>query len=180
MLMLSALAVGIVLGYVYTATEVIQALMASFVFLGAVEVVVNLLRRWLLLGERRLALACSSHEGAAVHTQAVRDWLAGIGCGDDDLLCGRETPRDRDLRHALIRAGERPCQAHNQCSGKHTGFLTFHRHLGAEGAYVDPDGPVQMLGGHNCKQQRIVWSKARTKRASHIGIAYCQPRLSNA
>src|SRR5256885_4903252 len=56
MLMLSALAVGIVLGYVYTATEFIQALMASFVFLGAVEVVVNLLRRWLLLGERRLAL----------------------------------------------------------------------------------------------------------------------------
>ncbi|CAC9688984.1 Mechanosensitive ion channel inner membrane domain 1 [Delftia tsuruhatensis] len=56
MLMLSALAVGIVLGYVYTATEFIQALMASFVFLGAVEVLVSLLRRWLLLGERRLAL----------------------------------------------------------------------------------------------------------------------------
>jgi potassium efflux system protein len=56
MLMLSTLAVGIVLGYVYTATEFIQALMASFVFLGAVEVLVSLLRRWLLLGERRLAL----------------------------------------------------------------------------------------------------------------------------
>lgn len=56
MLLLSALAVGIVLGYVYTATEFIQAMMASFVFLGAVEVLVSLLRRWLLLGERRLAL----------------------------------------------------------------------------------------------------------------------------
>lgn len=56
MLMLPALAVAIVLGYVYTATEFFKALMASFVFLGAVEVVVSLLRRWLLLGERRLAL----------------------------------------------------------------------------------------------------------------------------
>lgn len=56
LLLLTALIVGIALGYVYTATEFIQSLLASFVFLGAVEVLVSLLRRWLLLGERRLAL----------------------------------------------------------------------------------------------------------------------------
>jgi len=95
------------------------------------------------LPPERLALACASHEGAVVHTEAVRAWLSDIGCGDGDLVCGNEAPRDRGLKHAMIRAGETPCQAHNQCSGKHTGFLTFHRHLGAGGVYVDPDGPVQ-------------------------------------
>ncbi|MGE8317211.1 MAG: mechanosensitive ion channel domain-containing protein [Comamonas sp.] len=55
-LLLAGVAAGIALGYVYTATEVIQALLGSFVFLAASEVVVSLLRRWLLLGERRLAL----------------------------------------------------------------------------------------------------------------------------
>lgn len=57
MLLLAVLAAGIALGYVYTATEVIQALLGSFVFLAAAEVLVSLLRRWLLLGERRLALS---------------------------------------------------------------------------------------------------------------------------
>jgi len=97
------------------------------------------------LPAERLALACASHQGAAVHTAAVRAWLADAGFGDDDLLCGREAPRDRDLRHALIREGEPPCQAHNQCSGKHAGFLQFQKHLRAEGPYVDPEGPVQRV-----------------------------------
>lgn len=56
MLLLGGVVAGIALGYVYTATEFIQALLRSFVFLAAAEVLVSLLRRWLLLGERRLAL----------------------------------------------------------------------------------------------------------------------------
>ncbi|WP_336694587.1 mechanosensitive ion channel domain-containing protein [Delftia acidovorans] len=95
MLMLSALAVGIVLGYVYTATEFIQALMASFVFLGAVEVVVNLLRRWLLLGERRLALNRLR--------EAAR--LAQSGAGVDT----GKAPTDEATQMALVTVG---AQAH--------------------------------------------------------------------
>ena len=79
MLMLSALAVGIVLGYVYTATEFIQALMASFVFLGAVEVVVNLLRRWLLLGERRLALNRLREAARLAQTPSERSIAGSTG-----------------------------------------------------------------------------------------------------
>ncbi|MFD2756127.1 mechanosensitive ion channel domain-containing protein [Comamonas terrae] len=56
LVLLAVVVAGIAMGYVYTATEVIQALLSSFVFLAASEVVVALLRRWLLLGERRLAL----------------------------------------------------------------------------------------------------------------------------
>ncbi|GGH64669.1 potassium transporter KefA [Comamonas phosphati] len=56
LVLLAVVVAGIAMGYVYTATEVIQALLSSFVLLAAAEVVVSLLKRWLLLGERRLAL----------------------------------------------------------------------------------------------------------------------------
>ena len=95
------------------------------------------------LSSERMALACASHEGASVHVNAVRGWLDEMGMSDDDLVCGRERPRDRYLHEALIREGSEPEQVHNQCSGKHAGFLQFHRHLRAKGVYVDPDGPVQ-------------------------------------
>lgn len=68
LLVLAGTLAGLVLGYVYTATEVIQALLSSFVFLAAAEVLVSLLRRWLLLGERRLAL--NRLRAAAVQTHA--------------------------------------------------------------------------------------------------------------
>ncbi|WP_099826768.1 asparaginase [Oceaniglobus indicus] len=96
------------------------------------------------LGARHLALACASHEGAPVHVREVAAWLERLGLGDGDLLCGTETSRDRDLREAMIRADETPCQVHNQCSGKHAGFLTLARHLRAGPDYVDPSHPVQI------------------------------------
>jgi L-asparaginase II len=94
-------------------------------------------------GPRQLALACASHQGAPLHVAEVSQWLADLGLGDSDLRCGPEPSRDRDLRNAMIRAGEAPCQIHNNCSGKHTGFLTLARHLGAGPEYVDLDHPVQ-------------------------------------
>lgn len=95
------------------------------------------------LGTERLALACASHQGAPLHVSAVTAWLADLGLGDEDLLCGPEPSRDKDLRFEMIRDGRTPCQVHNNCSGKHAGFLTLSRHLGAGPDYVDPDHPVQ-------------------------------------
>ncbi|MCR8548296.1 asparaginase [Salipiger sp. P9] len=91
----------------------------------------------------QLALACASHQGAPVHVAAVTAWLADLGLGDDDLRCGPEPSRDKQLRFAMIRDGQSPCQVHNNCSGKHAGFLTLARHLGAGPEYVEPDHPVQ-------------------------------------
>ena len=95
------------------------------------------------LTEAHLALACASHQGAAVHSEMVTNWLADLGLGDDDLRCGPEEPRDIEARDALIRAGGTPCQYHNNCSGKHSGFLTLTRHLGEGPEYIDPEHPVQ-------------------------------------
>ncbi|WP_102109096.1 asparaginase [Oceaniglobus roseus] len=95
------------------------------------------------LASRHLALACASHQGAPLHVAEVTAWLKAIGKADRDLRCGTEISRDDDLRIAMIRADEAPCQIHNNCSGKHTGFLTLTRHLGAGPEYVDPSHPVQ-------------------------------------
>ncbi|WP_299047878.1 asparaginase [uncultured Tateyamaria sp.] len=95
------------------------------------------------LGPEHLALACASHQGAPIHVDKVGAWLSAIGKGDDDFRCGPQDSRDPDLRTAMIKADESPCRIHNNCSGKHTGFLTLAKHLGAGPDYVDPAHPVQ-------------------------------------
>ncbi|MDF0595841.1 asparaginase [Psychromarinibacter halotolerans] len=95
------------------------------------------------LGTEHLALACASHEGAPEHTERVERWLSDMGMTDADLRCGPEFPRDEETGHAMIRAHGQPCQWHNNCSGKHSGFLTLTRHLRAGPEYVEIDHPVQ-------------------------------------
>ncbi|MEM8848668.1 MAG: asparaginase [Pseudomonadota bacterium] len=96
------------------------------------------------LSDRHVALACASHQGAAVHRTMVADWLDGLGLGEADLRCGPQAPSDIEERDRLIRAGEAPCQIHNNCSGKHAGFLTLAQHLGGGPEYNEIDHPLQL------------------------------------
>ncbi len=95
------------------------------------------------LSAAQLALACASHQGAAVHVETVRRWLVDLGATEADLRCGAHEPKDQATRDALIRAGDAPCQLHNNCSGKHAGFVMLARHLRAGADYVERDHPVQ-------------------------------------
>ena len=95
------------------------------------------------LTDQHLALACASHNGAEIHTSRVSDWLSHIGLGESDLRCGAHEPSDQSARKALIKTDTSPCQIHNICSGKHSGFLTLTKHLKADPEYVDPGHPVQ-------------------------------------
>lgn len=95
------------------------------------------------LTEQHLALACASHNASAIHNTMVNDWLAAQGFSVDDLICGPQEPRDIGIRDELIRCNDPVCRVHNNCSGKHTGFLTLSKHLGAGGNYTDIDHPVQ-------------------------------------
>ncbi len=92
----------------------------------------------------QLALSCASHQGAAIHTERVAAWLKTLGLSDDDFRCGAHLPYDVATAHGLIRADEKPCQMHNNCSGKHSGFLTLNRHLKAGPDYIALDHPVQV------------------------------------
>jgi len=95
------------------------------------------------LTTEQLALACASHNGAAIHSERVESWLNSLDLTDNALRCGPQAPNDKDAKHGLIRAGQTPCQKHNNCSGKHTGFLTLTKHLGAGPEYNDADHPLQ-------------------------------------
>ncbi|MEM6939059.1 MAG: asparaginase [Pseudomonadota bacterium] len=97
----------------------------------------------LSLTPEHLALACASHQGAVMHTNRVEAWLSAIGCHETALRCGPQAPNDLEARDGLIRGALEPCQIHNNCSGKHTGFLTLAQHLGAGPNYIAPDHPVQ-------------------------------------
>jgi L-asparaginase II len=96
-----------------------------------------------LLSDAQVALACASHQGAPVHTGLVTRWLADLNLGERDLRCGAHEPYDPDARNALIRANEKPCQIHNNCSGKHTGFLMMTKAMKAGPEYTDIDHPLQ-------------------------------------
>ncbi|MEN8934980.1 MAG: asparaginase, partial [Planktotalea arctica] len=91
----------------------------------------------------QLALACASHQGAAIHTQRVTRWLDDLGLGESDLRCGPQLPDDLPARTQMIKTDTSPCQIHNNCSGKHAGFLTLGKHLKAGPEYIDPSHAVQ-------------------------------------
>jgi L-asparaginase II len=95
------------------------------------------------LSQRHLALACASHRGAHMHVDLAGRWIADLGLRETDLRCGAHEPGDLVERDRLIRTGERPCQLHNNCSGKHSGFLTVTQHLKAGPEYVEIDHPLQ-------------------------------------
>jgi L-asparaginase II len=95
------------------------------------------------LSESQVAFACASHSGGAIHTEMARDWLAELGLAEGDMRCGSHMPQDQPELHRLIRAGAEPCQLHNNCSGKHCGFLMLNQHLKGGSEYVELDHPVQ-------------------------------------
>jgi L-asparaginase II len=95
------------------------------------------------LDARELAVACGSHDGERVHTEAVLSVLAKIGLGVEDLKCGPQEPYGKEAAERLRARGERPTALHNNCSGKHAGMLALARHLGAPTEnYFEPEHPV--------------------------------------
>ncbi|MEO6595205.1 MAG: asparaginase [Planctomycetota bacterium] len=101
----------------------------------------------LQLPAEELAVMCASHDGTPVHTAAVRSFLARGGLREEQLGCGPHAPFDQASRLELLRTGEKPSKVHNNCSGKHTGFLHLAQACGDDLAgYLDP----------GCKSQQEV------------------------
>ncbi len=95
--------------------------------------------------EAELALACASHGGERRHVATVRAWLARLGLSEADLECGAHAPSDPIAALALTHSGAMPSQLHNNCSGKHAGFLTVAKHLNAPTkGYIGSDHPSQI------------------------------------
>ncbi len=91
-----------------------------------------------------LALACSSHNAEPRHVATALKMLAAAGRGEGDLECGGHAPTDKASADALVRAGKQPGRVHDNCSGKHAGFICLACALDADPkGYVRPDHTVQ-------------------------------------
>jgi len=98
------------------------------------------------LSDEELAVACASHSGEPMHTTRVAAWQERIGCSVADLACGPHRPVHEPTAIEMIVRHEKWTPLHNNCSGKHTGFMTLARHLGAPVAgYQLIDHPAQSM-----------------------------------
>ena len=75
------------------------------------------------LVDEELALACASHGGEPAHTQAAASMLAKAGVDVAALECGSHWPYQDAAIKALAKSGAVPSALHNNCSGKHAGFV---------------------------------------------------------
>ncbi len=90
-----------------------------------------------------LALACASHSGSAIHTETAAAMLARAGRDASCLECGAQRPGDGTAARALAAERRAPGPLHNNCSGKHAGFVCTAAAAGQDPAgYVAPDHPV--------------------------------------
>ncbi|MEL6435915.1 MAG: asparaginase [Pseudomonadota bacterium] len=92
-----------------------------------------------------LAIACASHSSSPAHVATVQNMLAKASLDDEALQCGAHWPVFKlgDAVHMALEGGQ-PIRAHNNCSGKHAGYLCASAHIGLPtGSYIDAVHPLQ-------------------------------------
>jgi L-asparaginase II len=96
------------------------------------------------LSDKEIALACASHSGSEGHVATARAMLAKAGRDERALECGVHWPLGEGEARALARSGRTPTALHNNCSGKHAGFVCLSCAMGVDPKhYIAPDHPVQ-------------------------------------
>ncbi len=95
-------------------------------------------------GDAELAFACASHSGEDRHVEMAASMLAKAGRDVLALECGAHWSSDQTALIHQARTINRPTALHNNCSGKHSGFVCACVHSGApvEG-YIGYDHPLQ-------------------------------------
>lgn len=92
-----------------------------------------------------LAVMCGSHNGEAKHVNTVRSILQKIGLDESYLHCGKQMPTLKEDMAALIREGQEPSAIHNNCSGKHAGFLAMAAYMKEDlKTYWKAEHPLQV------------------------------------
>jgi L-asparaginase II len=101
--------------------------------------------------DEELALACASHNGEPAHAATVAAMLAKAGLDVAALECGTHWPYLETAQRDLVREGREPSALHNNCSGKHAGFVCLGCLMAAQAGqdarefvrgYVKPEHPV--------------------------------------
>lgn len=97
------------------------------------------------LDDAQLAVACASHDGSAMHLDAVRSILVRYGLDESDLANTPTRPSGAAPRAAARAAGIEPSSIQQNCSGKHAAMLATCRVNGwSTDGYLDQGHPVQV------------------------------------
>ncbi len=98
------------------------------------------------LTPKEIALAVSSHSGEPEHVETALGMLKKAGRDADCLECGAHWPSSGEAERALAASGQKPSALHNNCSGKHSGFICL-----ACGLDEDPKGYI--LPNHRVQRE---------------------------
>lgn len=94
--------------------------------------------------DEELAIFCGSHNGEQAHVNLVQNILNRIGLHPDALQCGAQAPTLKEDIAKLYEQKLKPQRIHNNCSGKHTGFLLYCLYKGYDiASYIHPQHPAQ-------------------------------------
>jgi L-asparaginase II len=96
------------------------------------------------LDDLEIAIACASHNGEREHARVVENWLTRIGVTCNVLECGCHQPFSEQAALDLAASHQTPTPLHNNCSGKHAGFITTALHLAIPMRdYINSSHPIQ-------------------------------------
>lgn len=95
-------------------------------------------------GNREIALSASSHSGEDEHAALAASMLKRAGRDVETLECGAHWSFAQKTLIHQARTLDRPTALHNNCSGKHAGFICACCHGGTDPkGYVGYDHPLQ-------------------------------------
>jgi L-asparaginase II len=95
-------------------------------------------------GNRELALACASHSGEPEHVATAAAMLKAAGRNESVLECGAHWSSHQQVLIDQARSLDKPTALHNNCSGKHAGFVCTCCHTGEDPrGYAGFDHPLQ-------------------------------------
>jgi L-asparaginase II len=98
------------------------------------------------LTDAEIALACASHNGEERHVATSAAMLAKAGRDVWALECGAQMPLRGGAQIPLYKAGLKPSALHNNCSGKHAGFVCVACATGEDPkGYVKADHPTMRM-----------------------------------
>ena len=112
---------------------------------------------------KELSLSCASHSGEPEHAALAEAMLKRAGRSVDALECGTHWPFDAPMALKLAQSGAVPNACHNNCSGKHAGFICTAVHLG--------DNPAGYVNAAHPAQMRVRAAMAEVTGAAHIAEA---------
>lgn len=118
---------------------------------------------------QQLAMLCASHNGEDMHVAQAQAMLDKAGLGTRSLRCGCHLPGVFAALETCPPPGFVYDERHNNCSGKHAGFLAYCvQHGLALDRYEDPLHPLQVA-----VRQAVARATGMDEDALKIGVDGC-------